>query len=1039
MGALIRAFDWSTTPLGPPETWPQSLRTTVSILLHSQFPMFLWWGDELIQFYNDAYRPSLGNEGKHPAVGQRGAACWSEIWPTIHPLIDQVRSGGPAIWSENQLIPIHRNGRLEDVYWTFGYSAVLDESSRIGGVLVVCQETTERVRALQQIESRQQELQTILEQAPVVLSIVGREPDFVYRMANASFAELVGRPLDAILGKPLLDVLPEVKGQGFDELLTQVATTGTPYVASEAPVSLVRNGKEESFFFDFLYHPMRGLDGEVMGVMSIVIDVTSQVLARQRIEESEAYLSRIFKHTAVAMAIFQGPNFIIEVANPRVCTLWDRTEAQVLGRPLFEALPEIAGQGFEELLTQVLETGQPFVGTEIPGTLHRNGRLDTVYFDFVYEPLPDADGRVNRILVTATDATERRQTRQQIEESQRQLQALFEQAPVGIAILRGPEHTFELANKLYVSLVGRKRSDEIVGKPLLEALPEIEGQGFDQLLTNVVETRVPLVAKEQPVQLVRNGQLETAYVDFVYQPLPAGESGVFAVVTDVTESALARQKIEESELRLQLALEASQSGVWELDLLNHTARTSRRYDQIFGYPDGLPAWSQGQIAAHVYEPDQALARACFDEALRTGTLHLVVRVVWPDESLHWIEAKGKVMYDSERQPVRMLGTVIDTTEQKKVETALRESDRWFRQLADSMPQMVWSTRPDGYHDFYNQRWYDFTGLDYERTRDQGWADLLHPDDYELTFQRWRHALETGELYETEYRMRQHDGRYCWLLARARPMYDEQGHIIKWFGTCTDIDEQKRQAERLEELVEERTRDLRESNQELERSNLDLMQFAYVASHDLKEPLRKIQMFGGLLERELKDRLSERAKQHLDVVTSSSSRMQLLVEDVLNLSRLSQRDVVREQVDLNRLVTGIVSDLEVLIREKEARIEVGPLPLIDAVRGQMHQLFQNLISNGLKFNESRTPVVTIRAVDFVPGEQVVVEVSDNGIGFAEEFREKMFGMFQRLNGRTYAGTGIGLTICRKIVENHRGTIEAFSTPGQGATFRVTLPT
>src|SRR6187402_2897756 len=137
MGQLTREFDWSTTALGAPEGWSQSLLTTISIILNSRFPMFLWWGPELIQFYNDAYRPSLGNEGKHPnALGQRGEECWPEIWPVIKPLIDQVLADGESSWSENQLIPIYRNNTLEDVYWTFSYSRVIDESGNAAGVLV---------------------------------------------------------------------------------------------------------------------------------------------------------------------------------------------------------------------------------------------------------------------------------------------------------------------------------------------------------------------------------------------------------------------------------------------------------------------------------------------------------------------------------------------------------------------------------------------------------------------------------------------------------------------------------------------------------------------------------------------------------------------------------------------------------------------------------------------------------------------------------------------------------------------------------------
>lgn len=166
MGELTRSLNWAGTSLGNPETWPQSLLTTVNILLNSRFPMFLWWGPDLIQFYNDAYRPSLGASGKHPsALGQKGEDCWPEIWPIIKPLIDQVMAGGASTWSEDQLIPIYRNGRLEDVYWTFSYSKIIDEQGKPAGVLVICNETTEKVKSFKQIQQAKQELEFAIEAA----------------------------------------------------------------------------------------------------------------------------------------------------------------------------------------------------------------------------------------------------------------------------------------------------------------------------------------------------------------------------------------------------------------------------------------------------------------------------------------------------------------------------------------------------------------------------------------------------------------------------------------------------------------------------------------------------------------------------------------------------------------------------------------------------------------------------------------------------------------------------------------------------------
>src|SRR5215207_7192094 len=152
MGELTRRFDWSKTPVGSPDKWPQSLRTTVSNLLRSKFPMFLWWGKDMIQFYNDAYRPSLGNEGKHPfALGQKGRQCWPEIWDIISPLLNQVETTGEATWMEDQLVPIYRNSKIEDVYWTYSYSSVLNDEGMHAGILVTCTETTEKVMNLKRL------------------------------------------------------------------------------------------------------------------------------------------------------------------------------------------------------------------------------------------------------------------------------------------------------------------------------------------------------------------------------------------------------------------------------------------------------------------------------------------------------------------------------------------------------------------------------------------------------------------------------------------------------------------------------------------------------------------------------------------------------------------------------------------------------------------------------------------------------------------------------------------------------------------------
>ncbi|HEY0655387.1 MAG TPA: chemotaxis protein CheB [Chryseosolibacter sp.] len=310
------------------------------------------------------------------------------------------------------------------------------------------------------------------------------------------------------------------------------------------------------------------------------------------------------------------------------------------------------------------------------------------------------------------------------------------------------------------------------------------------------------------------------------------------------------------------------------------------------------------------------------------------------------------------------------------------------------------------------------------------------------FRKYCTVVESGETEHFEFYSPAHNR---WYEVIAVKMQD--GLVT----THTDITQKKNAADliaRNYEDLKQASSKLQETNFKLEQSNMDLLQFASVASHDLKEPLRKIQTFGNLLYSKIEKKIEPGEKNYLDKIVNSSHRMQTLIEDVLTLSKLSNRDIPVHKTDLQGIVKHIVDDLEITIREKGTNIEVGNLSSIEVVPGQIHQLFQNLISNALKFNESKTPIIRITersvtdeeaaAYHINPSDYIAICVEDNGIGFDDRYREKIFGIFQRLHNNHYQGTGIGLAICKKIVDNHHGFIRAQSTEGVGSTFIVILP-
>jgi signal transduction histidine kinase len=286
MADRTRAFDWSQTPIGPIARWPEALLITVNTMLGSRHPMFLWWGEDLIQFYNDAYRPSI-REDKHPrALGQRGRDCWPEIWSVIGPQIDGVMTQGEPTWHENQLVPIHRNGKLEDVYWTYGYSPVRDADGTICGTLVVCTETTDSVVARAQLQQERERFADLFQQAPAFFTLLSG-PDHVFEIINPPYQELIGpRP---VLGKSVREAIPEAEGQGFIALLDQVYRTGTPFIGRGTPIQLARGGSAslEQRFMDFVYQPRRDPDGTISGIIVLGVDVTESKRAEQALLQSE--------------------------------------------------------------------------------------------------------------------------------------------------------------------------------------------------------------------------------------------------------------------------------------------------------------------------------------------------------------------------------------------------------------------------------------------------------------------------------------------------------------------------------------------------------------------------------------------------------------------------------------------------------------------------------------------------------------------------------------------------------------------------------
>ena len=312
---------------------------------------------------------------------------------------------------------------------------------------------------------------------------------------------------------------------------------------------------------------------------------------------------------------------------------------------------------------------------------------------------------------------------------------------------------------------------------------------------------------------------------------------------------------------------------------------------------------------------------------------------------------------------------------------------------------------------------------------------IHPDDHERVWIAITGAMHAKGVFQLEHRVLKTDGSVGWVSSRAVPIIDALGSVVEWFGAATDISEKKSLMTQLEQRVEERT-------QELQRSNEDLQQFAHVASHDLKEPVRKIRTFGLRLKEELNGSASENSRIYNEKILESASRMATMIEGVLTYSSMNAVEQKIETLDLNRIVDEIRNDLELMMHQQSAIIQHDTLPQIEGVHVLLYQVFYNLINNSLKFSKKdERPVINITSSrGSLNGKDYArIVIADNGIGFDPEHNEKIFQTFTRLNSKhQYDGTGLGLSLVKKIIERHSGTIEADGRVNEGASFTIMLP-
>ena len=606
---------------------------------------------------------------------------------------------------------------------------------------------------------------------------------------------------------------------------------------------------------------------------------------------SQESLAILLTQAPIALAMLMEDDFVIKVANPQMLQMWGK-QPEIIGLKLVDALPELKDQKFINILAKVKKTGVPFKGYKELAYVVRNGITEECYFDFIYNPIyNDDESEIVGVSVVATESTEQVLAERKLKETEYKFETLIKESDYAIALYTVEDQIIDVANSKMLN--EREKTDAVIGKKIHEAIPELEGQPFLQILKEVYKTGETYSATEDKALLERDGKLKTFYYDFSYKALKNQNGEVYAILNfakDVTDLVLAKKQIQENEDK-------------------------------------------------------------------------------------------------------------------------------YKNLADSLPIIIWTADKDGNVDYYNKKWYEYTGFEELDNRKNASSKILHPDDFPKAMAVWNKSQENKVAYEIEYQFKDKtkENGYRWFLGRAIPIKDDDGEVVQWIGTCTDIDEFKQFQQ--------------------QKDN-----FLGIASHELKTPLTSLKLYSQFLEKNLRKQDDHSSADVALKMDDQINKLNNLINDLLDVTKIQNGKILLNNFDFNfdDLISEIVEEQQMSTKHK-ILVDANPIGMIYGDRHRISQVMSNLINNAIKYSPNSDKIRI--SSKLLENNRLLFCVRDYGIGIPKDKKDRVFEQYYRVSGskeHTFPGLGLGLYISSEIIKRSGGKIFVNSVEGKGSDFCFEIP-
>lgn len=872
--------DWSQTSMGPSINWPNTFATSFRNILHSPFPIFLFWGADFIFFYNESSQCFDVNNNFNQQLGNECINCSADIFQKIKPFIKEVLHNGKGLLKATIELSTLQNNLVQNLNYLCCFSTILNDKGKAEGVIINFAQKADRNKTL--LKNKIYQTKAALFEA----SEVG-----TWDIDIASNKTTINQPIKKIFGlnndivdlKDLIDCIHlndrEMVNAAIEKCL-QFSSGGELLVDFK-----IINPKSLEEYFIRSKGKVLFSEEHPVHFSGIALDITLETINQQALIDSEHNFRQLVAQTPVAICVLKGTDFKVHIINHAMLEIVEKTEKEILGKPIFSSFPNINKQQFEDLLLGVYNTGIQYVANENELNYYKDGVQITGYYNFVYEALKDDTGNIE---------------------------------------------------------------------------------------------------------------------------------GVMVIATNVSEQVNARQKIEEAEERTRLAVDGADLGTYDFNIITNKVISSPRARVIiFGIEDTA---SRDMFAAAIHPDDAGIRVDAYEKAFISGSLSYRIRVIWLDETIHWVRVEGKLFFDKENKPIRVIGTVLDITDQQQTEKELLKINQRFAIAMEvgklgSYELDLNTGEIEASEQFRTN--YGFNQI--EIITMEAVISKIIPAQRDDIRQAITTAIENKTESNIEYQIQLPDKSLRWIKSSAKALYTKHRVAHCVIGITADITDTK----------------------QLQKQKDD---FIGMVSHELKSPLTSIKGYNEILSEILTEKGLMAEAGLLSKMKIQVNRVTNMIEDLQENTKTNSGNLRLKLVsfDLNKLLKSVVEDLININPGYKIEQQYETIPVIKSDKDRLVQVVNNLLSNAIKYgvNNKKIIVCTVQT-----GSEIILSVRDFGAGIEKDNLPKVFEQFYRILDPKFnnvPGLGLGLYISAEIIKQLGGKIWVESEPGKGSIFYIALP-